>query len=223
MNFKIKLIRSRRRTVGLEITDEGELLVRAPEKLSKKELELILDKHRGWIERKISLVNRRLQLVSRNYRPGEKFLYLGKEYPLKLRGGTRTTLSFDGRCFWITEKGLSRARDLFEKFYRKIARVYLKRRLEFLSRKSGFEYKKFRLSSARRRWGSCSVRGTISLNWRLIMAPPEIIDYVIYHELTHLRERNHSRAFWSLLSGYVPDYRIKKKWLKENGFRLWPV
>lgn len=223
MELKIKMIRSRRRTVGLEITPEGELVVRAPEKLTKRELGLILNKHRRWINRKLALVNERKQLISRLYRPGEKFLYLGQEYPLKLMPGIQNGLSFDGRCFWITKNGLGQARDLFEKIYRKMARVYLSRRLELLSSRSGFEYKKFRLSSARRRWGSCSTKGTISLNWRLLMAPPEIIDYVIYHELIHLRERNHSQAFWNLLSKYVPDYRVKKKWLKENGFRLWII
>ncbi|MGB9835359.1 MAG: M48 family metallopeptidase [Candidatus Saccharicenans sp.] len=216
----MKIIRSQRRTVSLEITDEGELLVRAPEKMSRAELETVLERHRRWITRKMALVQQRINVVSRNYQPGEKFLYLGQKYPLRLKEGQGIRAGFDGQTFWLTEKARFGARMLFEKLYRKMAREYLSKRLDLLSRKHGLGYKKFRLSSARRRWGSCSARGTISLNWRLIMAPPEIVDYVILHELAHLKVRSHSPAFWSLLSRYIPDYQIKRKWLKENGFRL---
>jgi len=109
---------------------------------------------------------------------------------------------------------------LFQKLYRKLARAYLRRRLEQLARLNGFNFKKFRLSSARTRWGSCSAKGTISLTWRLILAPPEIIDYVIIHELAHTREKNHSRAFWNLVAKHLPDFRQRRRWLKQNGFRL---
>ncbi|MGC8745290.1 MAG: M48 family metallopeptidase [Candidatus Saccharicenans sp.] len=219
-NIRLKIIRSRRRTVGLEITQAGELLVRAPENLSKAQLEVILQKHQRWIARKIALVSQRTKVVSRRYQPGEKFLYLGKEYPLLLRPHGQMSLSFDGQAFWLAENSQTKVKSLFEKLYKKLARHYLSSRLKTLSKSYGLNYKKFRLSSARTRFGSCSLRGTISLSWRLIMAPPEIIDYVIIHELAHTKENNHSKNFWKLVAYFVPDYKEKRRWLRTNGFRL---
>lgn len=79
---------------------------------------------------------------------------------------------------------------------------------------------KLRISSARTRWGSCSAKGTISLTWRLVMAPPEILDYVIVHELAHLKVKNHSSAFWKVVETYLPGYQNQRKWLKQNGHTL---
>jgi hypothetical protein len=79
-----------------------------------------------------------------------------------------------------------------------------------------FHYQKIRLSSARTRWGSCSARGTLSFTWRLIMSPPEIIDYVVIHELAHTIHHNHSPQFWGLVGSILPDYAEKRKWLKHN-------
>jgi predicted metal-dependent hydrolase len=72
------------------------------------------------------------------------------------------------------------------------------------------------------RWGSCSTRGTLSFNWRLIMAPPEVLDYVVVHELAHMMEHNHSKAFWALVAKYCPDYLAHRNWLKQNQAAMWP-
>ena len=82
------------------------------------------------------------------------------------------------------------------------------------------EYDKLELRNQRTRWASCSVQRTLSFNWRLVMAPPDVIDYVVIHELAHLRERNHTRRFWQLVRQYDPDYEQHVEWLKENSVRL---
>jgi len=216
-----RIIRSRRKTVGLEISPQGELVVRAPLYLPESEIQEVIRRHQKWVEKKLAEMEQRRQKIKpKSFVAGENFLYLGQEFPLILRPQPKPSLAFNGGAFILSAGYQSRGKELFEKLYRKMARAYLSRRLEQLARLNGFKFKKFRLSSARTRWGSCSARGTISLSWRLIMAPPEIIDYVILHELVHLKEKNHSRAFWNLLSRYVPDYRIKRRWLKDNGFRL---
>ncbi|MGB4704870.1 MAG: SprT family zinc-dependent metalloprotease [Candidatus Saccharicenans sp.] len=223
MDGKIKwrLIRSKRRTVGLEINDRGELLVRAPENLSLSAIEEVIRKHRRWIYGRLKEVEQKKNLQQPvKFKAGEKFLYLGERYPLRLEPGDRPFLAFDGRCFVMSSAARVRARELFLRLYRKLARKYLSARLKRLASFNGFRYKKFRLSSARTRWGSCSAQGTISLTWRLIMAPPEIIDYVIIHELAHTKEKNHSRAFWNLVGRHIPDYKEKRRWLKKNGFLL---
>ncbi|MBC7349119.1 MAG: M48 family metallopeptidase [Candidatus Aminicenantes bacterium] len=216
-----RIIRSRRRTVGLEINEEGQLVVRAPLYLPESEIKAVIRRHQRWIENKlVELEQRRQKKRPKSFVAGEKYLYLGQEFPLILSPRPKPALAFTGRAFILSGVYQNRGKELFQKLYQRMARAYLRRRLEQLARLNGFKFKKFRLSSARTRWGSCSAKGTISLTWRLVLAPPEIIDYVIIHELAHTREKNHSRVFWNLVAEHLPDFRQRRCWLKQNGFRL---
>ena len=105
-------------------------------------------------------------------------------------------------------------------WYRQQARHVFGKRCDQMARLLGLKYYRLRLSSARTRWGACSRQGTISLVWRLIMAPDRVIDYVILHELIHLRTHNHSKAFWAQVEAAMPDYQKQVKWLKEHGHEL---
>jgi len=217
----LRIIRSRRRTVGLEINEKGELVVRAPLYLPESEIKAVIRSHQKWIEKKLAEMEQRRQKIKpKSFMTGEKFLYLGQEFPLILSPKPKPSLAFTGQAFILSAGYQKGGKELFQKFYRRMARLYLSRRMEQLAQMNGFGFKKFRLSPARTRWGSCSARGTISLSWRLIMAPPEIIDYVIIHELAHTKEKNHSRAFWQLVAQYVPDYKEKRRWLRAEGFRF---
>lgn len=106
---------------------------------------------------------------------------------------------------------------------KKQARISILERLESYSRIMNLTYKKFRLSGAKSRWGSCSGKNTISINWRLVLAPPEVLDYVIIHELAHIAEKNHSPRFWKWVASFDLEFKSHKKWLKDNGFRLFQV
>jgi len=122
--------------------------------------------------------------------------------------------------FKLTEAAQPNAESVFTAWYRKQARNVLTERVEFFARKHGFKIGKIRVSSARTRWGSCSSKDTLSFTWRLVMAPLEVIDYVVVHELCHLKEMNHSKAFWTRVERILPDYKVHRKWLKENGVKL---
>lgn len=115
--------------------------------------------------------------------------------------------SFERCDRWYVQKKRE-ARDLFLQ------------RIEYYEGLTGLKVNKLRLSSAKTRWGSCSLNGSISLVWRLVLAPIEIVDYVIVHEIMHIKHPNHSREFWSAVSQVMPDYKERRKWLKENGFAL---
>lgn len=104
--------------------------------------------------------------------------------------------------------------------YKKYARKILESRVTYLQQFTGGQYTSITIRDQKTRWGSCSGRGTLSFNWRLILAPPEILDYVVVHELCHLTHMNHSKEFWALVESVIPDYKIKRKWLKENGHTL---
>ncbi|MCS7122892.1 MAG: M48 family metallopeptidase, partial [Candidatus Micrarchaeota archaeon] len=83
-----------------------------------------------------------------------------------------------------------------------------------------FRYNRVRITNARRRWGSCSSSNNLNFSWRLIMAPLEVIDYVVVHELVHTRIKNHSKAFWRMVEAVMPDYDRQRRWLRENGHML---
>jgi len=153
------------------------------------------------------------------YENGETFLFLGKAYSLTLLSGRVPAMEFQ-EGFFLNVARKADAPALFTTWYQSQARQYFINRLAALAHANGFRYQRMRLSSARTRWGSCSRRKTISLTWRLIMAPPEVIDYVILHELVHLEIPNHSKAFWQRVAALQPGYAALRKWLKENGAML---
>jgi len=106
---------------------------------------------------------------------------------------------------------------LFTAWYKQQARWVLAERVEWFASRFKFTFTQVRISSARTRWGSCSNRGSLSFTWRLVMAPLEVVDYVVVHELAHLRIKNHSPAFWKKVESILPDYKARQKWLKTNG------
>lgn len=104
--------------------------------------------------------------------------------------------------------------------HKKYARKIFEARVSYFHQFTGGNYTSITIRDQKTRWGSCSGRGTLSFNWRLILAPPEILDYVVVHELCHLTHMNHSREFWDLVGSVIPDYKVRRKWLKENGHTL---
>ncbi len=107
-----------------------------------------------------------------------------------------------------------------EKIKKEQAKIIISNRIKFFSTKYGFKYSKIRLSSAKTRWGSCSGEGAISINWNLIFAPLDIMDYVIIHELCHTIHHNHSDKFWNEVKKYIPNYKEKRAWLKNNEHKI---
>jgi predicted metal-dependent hydrolase len=224
----VEFVRSARKSVALVVETDGRVIVRAPFKVPQAYLAAWVAEKAGWVGEKRAEMVRRAQAPGRaagsprRFAVGEQFLYLGQAYPLEIRTGQRPDLLFAGR-FSLSATAGDRACQVFENWYRGEARAYFRRRVDELARQHGFTVNGLRLSSARTRWGSCGPTGTLNLNWRLIMAPPDVIDYVILHELAHLRERNHSARFWSLVAALAPGYQTQRKWLKTNGGSLnWP-
>ena len=107
-----------------------------------------------------------------------------------------------------------------EKKYRAAAKRYIYERVEYYIEQTGGHYSMIRIGDQKTRWGSCSSNGTLSFSWRLMLAPPRVLDYVVIHELCHLTHMNHSREFWDKVASHDPDYREHRKWLKENGSSL---
>lgn len=214
-----KIIRSRRKTIALVILADGSLVVRAPLRATKRQIEELVEQKERWIRAKQDFARSAPRIQPKTFSQGEQFMYLGKLYPLHIRDITRKDLVLEDR-FILPGNALPQAAILFSNWYRRQALMVISNRVELYARQIGLTYQQVRISSARTRWGSCSSSGKLSFTWRLVMAPIEVIDYVVVHELVHTLEHNHSRAFWIKVERIMPDYRQKMEWLKANGDRL---
>jgi len=216
-----KIIRSDRRSIGIEIGRDASVIVRAPKKTPLTAIEKIVSEKRGWITEKQRIMQERLESIpDRKFANGETFPLLGKEYPLFVTEIAMPHLSFSGYRFILKKRYQPQARRLFFVWYRKKASEIIPPRVEHYSRLHSIPYKKINISWAASRWGSASSQGTLSFSWRLVMAPISVIDYVVVHELAHLVEQNHSRRFWDRVSEMYPTYQKARQWLLDNGHRL---
>lgn len=215
-----QLIRSKRRTIGIEINQAGSLIVRAPYNASKTEITHLLEYKKSWILSKQRLAfERSREAPPKQFISGEEFLYLGTSYPLEIVEGDHPLLVLKDR-FYLAADVQEKALVVFRNWYRKQATQVIKERTAYLAHRFGFSYSKVRINSAKTRWGSCGPKGSLNFPWRLVMAPLDVIDYIIVHELVHLRVRNHSKDFWSSVAQILPDYKVHRRWIKDHGYRL---
>ena len=216
------LVRSRRRSIGLEVRPDATLVVRAPTRTPLWFVESLLREKAGWIEEKLSKTRSHVSLLPRHdFLTGERFPYLGRDWPLAVVAFQKTPLTFDDKAgFSLDMAAFDRGEMIFEQWYRDQARKLLAERVQHFAPLVGVSLPRLRITGAERRWGSCSTTGTVSFTWRLIMAPMDVIDYVVVHELAHRREMNHSVRFWALVVSVLPDYEERRRWLKEYGATL---
>ena len=210
------LERRLRRTVGLKITENG-LVVHAPKRIFEFQLNQILQEKSNWILNKLK--NRAANQVEKiHWVDGEHLLYLGNDIQLNItQSSSNKTLIFNQNCLNMAclqpNNHVACSRRAVH-WYKKQATLDFGRRLEILSAKLGVETPPLTLSNARSRWGSCNSRGEVRLCWRLLQAPPHIINYVICHELAHLKQMNHSAKFYAVLESLFPNYKAAEKELK---------
>ncbi len=214
-----RIIRSRRRTIALTVEFDGRLTVRAPLRSTDEYLRGLVEKKESWIRSRQESMRLRPRFSPPRYVEGERFWLLGETHPLRIVEHQSSPLILEDG-FRLRRAAQPRAAAHFERWYREQARRLISERVEFFARRHGYSYRALRITSARTRWGSCSTRLTLSFAWRLVMAPPAVIDYVVLHELAHLKVHNHSHRFWSALEKLLPDYRERKTWLDQNGHLL---
>jgi len=210
------LNRSQRRTIGLSIDDRG-LRVGAPRRSSLREIEALISQHSEWVLLKMDEWNRRRGAKLLEIVDGVQLPLLGAPLEVRLAVG-------NNRAIWSAQGGLtlclrspSDAGRVLEKALREKARTLFFERLTFYAEGHGLTVPHLTLSAARTRWGSCSLKTGIRLNWRLIHFPLPIIDYVVTHELAHLREMNHSPRFWAVVAQLYPNFRTIRTELKRLG------
>ena len=214
-----KLIRAKRRSIALIVERDGSLTVRAPRRATLKDIQDFIQEKTDWIIRSREKLKAIVQPPKKEYRDGERFLFLGQEYELRLVPPQRPALKFDGG-FTLSASARERGEQAFTNWYKAQALKVLTERITHYASLHGFLPKQVKVNSAKTRWGSCTSTGTLNFTWRLVMAPLDVIDYVVLHELAHLRIKNHSPRFWKLVESLCPDFKRHRKWLRDHGERL---
>lgn len=211
-----QLERRQRRTVGLKITPAG-LVIHAPKRLAMPLLESIITEKADWIRKKLAALTAN-KIATLQWQDGEQLLLLGNKVTLDIQYDARSkTVVYEPGFLQLAmpnhDDQTAVARKVIQ-WYKKQAIADFARRLEIFSTKLGVEFSALSLSNAQSRWGSCNSRKEIRLNWRLLQAPPHIINYVVCHELAHLKEMNHSARFWAVVASICPDYKLAERELK---------
>ena len=225
-----RLLRSKRRTICFLIDDEG-LRVTAPRWVTVAEIESTITEKRAWIFKKINEQRersvRRLQ-PPMEWRDGARLPYLGTDIVVRIADSTNTGIRFDEQTRELhvslpasaTEQQL---KDRVQGWLQAEAKRIFAERLDIYASKLGVTFKGFALSSASTQWGSCTADGRIRLNWRLMHFALPNIDYVVAHELSHLREMNHGPQFWATVQSLLPEFETARKALRDHELASLPA
>lgn len=225
-SLSYEVVRSRRSTADIIIERDGSVLVRAPEWADDEQIANIVTSKHYWIYQGLAeWRDLNATRVLREYKSGEGFLYLGRAYrlllvaeqdePLQLKGG-RFTMRRD-----LVERGeIAAAKAAFRDYYIARGQERLLNRVGYYAPKVGVKLVHVDVRELGNRWASCSPSGALAFNWKCMMAPQTIIDYVVVHELCHFYYSDHTNAFWNEVDKVMPDYRERKEWLRKNGAGL---
>jgi predicted metal-dependent hydrolase len=220
VHLKYQLIRSkkRRKTISLQIKEDGKIVLYVPHRTPEGEIEKFFEKHLPWVSKKMAEKEGSLRRPKKSFSPDEKFFYLGEAYPLEIHEGIdgRRPLTLSFGKFILSQDCVEEARDIFIAWYKKEAKDRLAERVDYYSNRFQLFPKGLKITSAKSRWGSCSRDNRLCISWRIMMAPLNVIDYILIHELVHIKEKNHSRKFWNCVASLLPDYKKDRRWLRDH-------
>lgn len=238
--IQVHIERSRRKTLCISINKDGSVTVKAPQRIpSDCDIAALVEQKMEWIvkQRERMLEREDMKLV-RRFETDYSFPFLGKECLVEMQNGKKTSISYDkanGKIIIKTpafetlqndydasesEPMIAKLQSDLKKWYKKQAETYITKRVEYYKNIIGVTVNSVSIRSRKTQWGSCDSNGDITFSWRLIMARPEAIDYVVVHELCHRRHMDHSREFWNEVQKYMPDFKAQKQWLDENSVNL---
>ena len=217
---------TRKKTVSLVVDRDDSITVIVPKRIQDREIAGFVSAKRKWIRKKLEQ-NEKLRALHpvRPLSTDAKVLFRGQEYTLLVENGKRADVRLLDNRLRVTLKGKVAAtedalRSSLKAWYIEQGRLVFPERVKLYAQTIGVRPGPVSVKWMRSRWGSCSNTGRLSLNGRLMLAPPLVLDYVVVHELCHLIELNHSAAFWNLVDAAMPGFRIHRKWLREHGRAL---
>jgi len=236
--IQVHIIRSKRKTVCLSVNNDGSVTVKAPRLYpTEKEIANFVTKKAEWIikQRERQQEREDMKLV-RRFETDYSFPYLGEERLVEMQSAKKTSIIYeDGKIIIKTpfyesfvadyeapenEEKIEKLQNDLKKWYKKQAYAYVSKRVDYYKDIIGVTVTRVSIKSRKSQWGSCDSNGNLTFSWRLVMAKPEAIDYVVVHELCHRKYMDHSWDFWNQVQKYMPDYKKQKQWLEENSVNL---
>ncbi|MBQ7784431.1 MAG: M48 family metallopeptidase [Oscillospiraceae bacterium] len=211
--LEYEIIRSSRRTLALTVNKNGGIVVRAPMNMPESRITAFVEEKQKWLEKHSSAAGARSsRRAERLSQPPHELPFLGELYPVD---HTQPYGYSEGRFHLPENMPLESLLPMLKKLYSSLARDTLPTRTRLTAERMGITLGEVKISSAKTRWGSCSADKNINLSWKLMAADMRLIDYVIVHELCHIRQMNHSAAFWENVRAVIPDYEERRECLKK--------
>jgi len=199
----------------------GGSFVRVPRQTREEVVSAAIEHKRFWIWEKIRDSGKHAAVPSeKEFVAGESSLFLGQNYRLGVTDNSRGKVQLNGRHFELSLRDRSKGRQLFREWFHTEARKHIPPRAAHHAKTMGVRFKRILVRDLKYRWGSCTPKGTLTFNWRIVQAPAFVLDYTIVHELAHLMEPSHSPQFWNIVAVHVPSWEKAKSWLKRYGSRL---
>ena len=212
------LIRTNRRSISISINNIGQVIIKAPRRVSMDEIQKVVDKKERWIALHKERIEKNNEL-NKNILTYKDILFCGNIYHIAFDERIKKITLIDNYCLIPLKYKDTYQRKLIL-WYKKIANEILTQRVQYFCDLMQLEPSAIKLTNARTCWGTCNSKGVVSLNWRLMMVPHNLIDYVVVHELAHLVQLNHSKLFWEVVHSVLPDYASRRKNLKQGDYLL---
>ena len=212
------LIRTNRRSISISINNIGQVIIKAPRRVSMDEIQKVIDKKERWIALHKERIEKNNEL-NKNILTYKDILFCGNIYHIEFDERIKKSTLIDNYCLIPLKYKDTYQRKLIL-WYKKIANEILTQRVQYFCDLMQLEPSAIKLTNARTCWGTCNSKGVVSLNWRLMMVPHNLIDYVVVHELAHLVQMNHSKLFWQVVYSVLPDYASRRKSLKQGDYLL---
>lgn len=211
--------RSNRRTLSLSVLKDGSVVVKAPLRMKDEVISNFVESKQSWIREKLMLIHETRNKFEEviHYK---KFLLYGNKYTLLLDNVKKVETNDKFQIVMPEKTERDRILKTLKTWYKKVAKQVLSERMEYIESKIKIKATSMKIGDSKGRWGACNSKGGICFNFRMIMLPPNIIDYVIVHELCHIVEMNHSKNFWKLVSSFLPNVENLKLAIKEYSFLL---
>lgn len=210
------------KAIAIRVKDKR-VTIKVPFFINNNLIQQLVNKKLSWIKKQLNIQSKFLPLEKKLYINDEKFLYLGKYYKLKILKNKKYSVNIEGDFLQVNVKNelnILKVKKLLKEWFREKSFIYFKKETYNYAKINNLKINSVKVREYKARWGSCSNKGDISFNWRLIMAPPKIIEYVIIHELMHLKEHNHSPKYWNYVKSLYPNINEAKEWLMYNGQTL---
>jgi predicted metal-dependent hydrolase len=224
IRFEIKY--KNRTSMSISIDLYGNIEVQAPKGISDERVIQALEEKWEWIQQKLNeMKDRTLGSKVKNYNHGENFLYLGKEYPIQISQDPAIEQDyavFAEEMLHIFVKQLEeeKIRQALRRFYYQQCKMLVERSIKYYQSNFKSKPRSIRITDNKTNWGTCDSKQQLTFNWKLAMAPQQVIDYVVVHEMCHMVHLNHDRSFWRLVGKIIPDYKQQEDWLALSSWKM---